>query len=516
MPRRKLFSLLLTLIGFFAFSILIVENVSAERALIVGDSITGHSMNLKCGYIHEIRRTLAENKITDLEVIPFGGSGQRVESWIGILKRSEKDRQQLDIKGIFVKDELDKKADTIVIFLGMNDALCPTVRFTDESFRKWKTDYQTLIDGLKARTDFKKLILCPPTMLTENPYSAQNLLMDRMGDVLKEIAKENNAVLCDLRGIIKKHFLNARLADKNFFFTPDSVHPRDAGHSLIAWALLRSLNREQIAEKYYEEHIPEILKNFSAPGMSLFVVNSDRPDTVLVRGHLRGEKKDRIKVDPPAGMRTERIIAKEGDEFEILLSGHSSELRSELTVSAGGIRRSVDLIAPFFVTTPFSGQIFSDPGKFDWDREKTEIDLDILAGKNPLKSKMAGKPVSWIEVRPNANETGRSDPNTVDFASVADMYQYDKGYLVRKIDSPKEQKAVLKINPRGFSTTVFSVIYLNGKEIWRGAVSPRLPKHSDEVIVDLKQGKNVLAARVNHTQWQWAISLELDAEGLKY
>ena len=44
----------------------------AERVLVVGDSITGHSMNLAHGFTHEIRNALAEAG-SDMEFVPLGG-----------------------------------------------------------------------------------------------------------------------------------------------------------------------------------------------------------------------------------------------------------------------------------------------------------------------------------------------------------------------------------------------------------------------------------------------------------
>ena len=157
----------------------------AERIVVVGDSITGHSMNLPCGYTHRVRLALQEAGVTDVEFIPLGGSGQTVSSWRNIVDYSYEHRQRLDIPDIYVKDEFDKGADTILIFLGTNDAHCPSISNADNCYEVWKAEYQDLINRIKARCPYKKLILGTSTMLTESPYSFKNLQLDKMESVVR-------------------------------------------------------------------------------------------------------------------------------------------------------------------------------------------------------------------------------------------------------------------------------------------------------------------------------------------
>ena len=83
--------------------------------------------------------------------------------------------------------------------------------------------------------------------------------------------------------------------------------------------------------------------------------------------------------------------------------------------------------------------------------------------------------------------------------------------------SPSNQKATLKLNSEGFSTTAIEKIYLNGKEIYFDCLSPRHIKAQDQVEVDLKEGLNILVSRIDHTYWQWAVSFSFEnAEGLTF
>ena len=71
-----------------AAALLLPASSFAERILVVGDSITGHSMNLKFGYTHQVRKALKESGVGDVEFIPLGGSGQSVSSWRNVISTS--------------------------------------------------------------------------------------------------------------------------------------------------------------------------------------------------------------------------------------------------------------------------------------------------------------------------------------------------------------------------------------------------------------------------------------------
>lgn len=513
---RTLKNCIASVIAVCCVCLLFVSSSFAERVVIVGDSITGHSMNLPFGYVREMRRALVEAGVTDVEIAPLGWSGSTVQSWIPVVEQSRTARRKFDIPDIFGKDEFDKGADTLIVFLGMNDATKPTVQLSKASLTQWKNDYQKLLDLLKARVPWRKLILCPPTMLTEDPWSNRNLLMDEMSRVLVELAQANNGSICDIRGEYKKHFLNARMTQSDFFMTKDCVHPQKEGHAIMAWSLLKSLGQEKAAQAYYVANVPDFVRDFSVSGMCLFVSHGNNADRLTVRGLLRGGDCKSLSVIAPEGFKTDKIEWGTKGEFTILLSGHLKVASADLVVKAGNISRTVRINAPFYVATPFAGKVISSPQTFDWDGENTEIDRDVLAGKDPLQSQIAGKAVRWFTCYPTQDVTGRMSTESVDFASLADMTAFDKGYIVRRVYSPKAQTATLRVVPDGFSTTDYARVWLNGKQVCQEGVSPRLKVRDLTVQVELKEGLNTLVARVNHTQWQWAITLGLVAEGLSY
>lgn len=506
------------LLGLF-LSVLLVSAMGAERILVVGDSITGHSMNLPYGFTHEVRSALTAAGVNDIEFIPLGGSGQTIISWQGIIENSYKNSQQLDIKGIKVKEEFDKGADTVLVHLGMNDALRPTVVQTATSLAAWKSEYGKLINALKKRLTFKKLILSPPTMLTESPYYYKNVLMDNLGRIVKEVALENNAEFLDIRSDFQRHFETARMLNQNFRITLDFVHPNQWGHQVMTWAILKGIGQNKAAEKYYKEKTSPQLRDFKTQGLSLFVLSSTDPNFIHIKGKTRGIRSaSDLKVTPPAGLKMTGIALKENGELEITLSGHSSALSADLTVEAGSIKRTVKINAPYLILCNFMRKDFY-PRPEDFKRETavTEIDKTILAGKDPLTSKsLKEKYPNWTVCYPTSDATGATNPCAVDFCTVPLADAYDAAYLLRRVYSPKDQNVKLKLNSEGFSTTAINTIYLNGKEIYFGCLSPRHIKAQDEKTVSLKKGWNVLTARVDHTFWQWAMSFAFEGEDLSY
>lgn len=63
---------------------------------------------------------------------------------------------------------------------------------------------------------------------------------------------------------------------------------------------------------------------------------------------------------------------------------------------------------------------------------------------------------------------------------------------------------------------VFPTVYFNGAPVYQNVLASRLGKDRDTIRVKPHSRKNILAARGNHEKWQWAVSLELAAEGFAH
>ncbi|MDO4569091.1 MAG: GDSL-type esterase/lipase family protein [Planctomycetia bacterium] len=499
------------------------------RAVVIGDSITGHSMNLPFGYTHEVRKTLAEAGETEVEFIPLGGSGSTIEAWTHFITNSHENRQRLDIPAIYIKDELDKGADIIFILLGTNDALCPAIVTTEEGYAAWKTKYQTLINLVRERTQTPRIILALPSMLTETPFSFKNQMMDRMESIMRELAEENeeNGVeFLDMRGEMKRHFINARLQDGEIYFAPDCVHPQKTGHAILTWQFLKALGRETLAQKYYDANVPEFVRDFDRPGLALFVQNTTKSNCAIIKGFARGVDLDALRVRLPEGLALDKLEKGDGMEFTLFLSGRCVQNSALVEVESGDIRRSVKINAPFWVAPGIKGFSFGNPDAFDYEKAVLPTDAAVFsegfldrasqAGGAPPEVLYEGKPLEWILYYPTRDATGGDDVNAIDFCSISNGSPFEAAYVVRRVFSPKAQGATLNLKALSFSTMALPVVYLNGQHIYQGCVSPRHKQREDAVQIELKEGWNILAARVHHFQWQWAVSFELVGEGLVY
>lgn len=506
----------------------------AERVLVVGDSITGHSMNLAYGFTHEVRKALEEAG-SDMEFVPLGGSGQTIFSWRGIIANSYENRQRLDIPDIYVKDEFDKGADVLIVHLGMNDALRPSIKADSEGYAKWRDEYRALVSDLRKRVPgVSRIILTPPTLLTENPFAWKNEFMDMLGKIVEEVAKEENCEFYDLREDFKHGFLNARFQNPQFRITLDFVHPNEYGHQLMSWSFLKALGLTEIADAYAQKRVAPELKADDYAGAAFFVMDfpllpgspidpNAKPQTfVLIVGVLNNLTFDQIKVKDAGGLDlVESDIGVRDEPFvNLLFMNNGWKLPCDVVLQVGENERTVRINAPYFVATGVPLEPFARPEDFPKDKATTAIDKAALEGINPLKlqeEKTDGKPAFlWSQYYPTQDKTGADNPNAVDLADLPPANEFDVGYVVRYVTSPKAQKCVLKLNSEGFSTTAIETIYLNGQKIYDDILSPRHLKSKDEVEVELKEGLNVMTARVGHTSWQWGTSFDFQGEGLKY
>ncbi len=505
---------------------------ASERIVVIGDSITGHSMNLPYGFTHEIRAALSEAE-SDIEFIPLGGSGQTIFSWRGIIANSKENNFRLDIDGIFVKEELDKGADTLLVHLGMNDALQPSIKSDEEGYESWRKEYTQLVADLRERVpNVKRIILTPPTLLTEEIYSFKNVMMDRLGSIIKEVCVENDCEFVDTRSEFKRFVESVRMLKPDFRFTLDFVHPNKFGHQVMTWSFLKGLGLTDIAQKYYETKIDPTIRDFTTPGMTLSVYpQTINPGydlstiTILVTAETRGISETELEVKSCGNLKATSIeSSSKPGFFSIKLTGPTSALPTNLVVKIGNIERTLLINAPYFVATGFvlaDNATFSKPEDFPRNKALTDIDTAVLAGKDPLQdsfiSPTNGAPLTWTMYFPTMFKTGADNPNAIDIASIAPANAFEGAYVVRYITSPKAQKATLKLNSEGFSTTAIETIYLNGKEVYFDTLSPRHIKAKDEVVVDLQEGVNILVSRVDHTFWQWGTSFSFEnAEGLTF
>ena len=353
-------------------------------------------------------------------------------------------------------------------------------------------------------------------MLTVTPYSFKNRLMDEMAEVIRKVASENKAEYLDIRENFKRFHENVRKQDPAKRFTRDFVHPDGLGHSVMTWCLLNGIGQKKAAEKYYNEKLDPVMKDFKKPGMSLYVLDGETPGVVTIKGNLRSGDLSRIAVQAPSGLKTDKIKTEKDGSFTITLKGKIPSLKNTVTVTAGPVKQTVKLNAPFLILTGLNSPRWLRPEHYKAERYETAVDADAKAGKDVTKTLLNGKKQQWTVYYPKADVVGGDDPNAVDFASVSNGGWFESGYLFRCIDSPDARKAVLSLCAPGFAGEIQTTVYLNGKIVYARLLTAQKGRRA-AVPVELRKGRNTLIVRADHRTWQWGVSVGLtDAPDLKY
>ena len=237
------------------------------RVVFIGDSITGQGGGwLGAGYVFKMREALvAAYPDSKPDLVPLGGSGMSVGAWLNLAKNDDKQKHDLDVKGIEVAAALSKPADVMIVMLGMNDLLAPYVNESDASLDQWLANYRNLITTLSARLKPKVIGLATITPQTEDPGTPKNRVMSRMNERIAKLATELKARLIPTNAMYWDALHHARHTQPDFTLSGDRIHPGPTGHVVIARAMLSGLGEEKAAEWLKSERLDKTLANLK-PG----------------------------------------------------------------------------------------------------------------------------------------------------------------------------------------------------------------------------------------------------------
>jgi lysophospholipase L1-like esterase len=227
-----------------------------DRIVFIGDSITGQgAKGGKGGWIAMIGEGLnlarPDAKPT---LIGLGGSGSTVGAWLGHEKRSRNEPVALDVKEIDVGKTLDAGAEIVVVMLGMNDALSPSLKNEPADFDAWIIRYSELVGAIRARSHPRVIAVATVTPCTEDPASPKNLALAELNQRLVKLAQEKRFLLLPTNEASYEVQSMGRAHQPHFHITSDFVHPNAAGHMAIAVGMLRGLGEETLAAKLIEQH----------------------------------------------------------------------------------------------------------------------------------------------------------------------------------------------------------------------------------------------------------------------
>ena len=231
------------------------------RVVFIGDSITGQGGGWpQAGYVHRIREALsAVSPDSKPDLVPLGGSGMGVGAWLGLAKKEDQQKHELDVKGIKVSAVLSQPADVMVLMLGMNDVLAPYVNDTDASLDQWLANYRELIGLLRARLKPKVIELATITPQTEDPETPKNRVMARMNQRIMALAAELKARVLPTNPIYWEVLAQGRKAQADFSLANDRIHPNEVGHVAVAIGLLKGLGEDKAAAWLREERLAKSL-----------------------------------------------------------------------------------------------------------------------------------------------------------------------------------------------------------------------------------------------------------------
>lgn len=214
---------------------------NGQRVIFFGDSITQSGKYIN--YIEAYLRTRFPDQ--QFELINHGISSETISG------TSESDHTPRRPHALprFTRDVAAWKPDVLVSCFGMNDG---NYHPPDEQrFQKYQVGIRSLITRTK-NTGAKLVLLTPPPFdpyrrrasdqqAKEYGYKFAAINYDQTltgySRWLLSLEKENQFVV-DLHGSMNHHLRRRRQDQVSFFFSPDSVHPNETGHWLMAQAVL--------------------------------------------------------------------------------------------------------------------------------------------------------------------------------------------------------------------------------------------------------------------------------------
>ena len=216
------FSARLSFLILLSGGLLIVLLVAArpterKRVIFFGDSITEAGAK-PGGYIRMLREMV---DTTQYELMGAGISGNKVT----------------DLQARIQQDVLDQQPDVVVVYIGINDVW---------HFYKFEGTTGTEADRYEAglrdvaqqiQDQGATVVFCTPTVIGEAPDSdsEENVRLIQYADIVRQVAKDTNSPLCDLREAYTT-YLQENNPDQAYegILTTDGVHMNEAGNEFLA------------------------------------------------------------------------------------------------------------------------------------------------------------------------------------------------------------------------------------------------------------------------------------------
>lgn len=199
-----------------------------QKIIFFGDSITFQGAK-PGGYISILQEQLQQQgKASSFELIGAGIGGNKVYD---LFLRLE-------------NDVLNKKPNTVVIWIGVNDVWHKRTAASGTDATKFVQFYSAIIEKIQANG--AKVILCTPAVIGERTDYSNELDGDlnHYSNLIRSLAAKYTTGLCDFRKLFLEYNLKNNPENKESgILTTDKVHLNAAGNKLAADALAGMLFR---------------------------------------------------------------------------------------------------------------------------------------------------------------------------------------------------------------------------------------------------------------------------------
>lgn len=499
----------------------IIQN--QDRIVFVGDSITGQGAKAgPGGWIAMLGEGLQlERPDANPTLVALGGSGSTIGAWLGFEKKSRTASLTLDVKENDVGKTLDAGADVVIVMLGMNDVLAPSLKNSPADFDAWALHYGDLIQALRARSHPRILALATVTPCTEDPASPKNQVLAELNARIARLAKEQNLLMLPTGEASYEVQAMGRTCQPYFHVTRDFVHPNSAGHVAIAVGMLRGLGEAPAAEKLlarYARFYQPAADKFPTLSYALLQAPGS-PDDATQRFTVRyqwtapaAQTPPLVKASVPAGWTVSpgSLTAAQG-EFAVAGPLDHAENKLTLTACAGAVTREQSIVIPAGWRIAVGGGKLAGWTKntsYDPAQDRQALDESLARGDGctaPVPFPV-GAPAPWLLLVANNDYTGLNRPGSVDLAALAFFHYSDQAYGARWIHSPQERPVTLALGTQGFAVNASLGVWLNGKPAYEGKIL------KTNTVAQLQRGWNLLVFRSSFVQWQWQLSIDVTGQ----
>ncbi len=493
-----------------------------DRIIFVGDSITAQGVGGSRGFYHQFTNMLhTVYPSYHNEVIGLGFSGNTIFSWTDHLEvKSRTESVPANTGGFDIHTAFAKPAELVIIFLGMNDILSPTVVEDEAVLLTWKEKYRQLIQAIRKRVTPREIVLCEITPLTEDSRSAKNRVRDRLTQLVHELAKEETCRTAATGQACFDVVARCRRLHQDYHVIPDTVHPQQPlGHAAIARGMVAGLQDDKLTEAFDKIMDVEIAKLRPAkptvtywfkPQPGCVATGAEQTYQLTCFWNDGTEAQTAgvpvLSLELPQGWRMDQKPVS-ATEATFTIHGIPDRIQTPVMIVAKtektSVRATVQIPAPWRVMCgPDNGQTWQNNRVYVPTNAIPFMEADLLAGTHFLKSFTDGKKsYIWQVNTPCVDYTAGDDPNTVAPYSLTFGSANDVLYAVRWVYSDQARPVQIQLSHRTFSATLGFVVWLNGERVMIEDLN-RSGKNKVLGQALLKQGWNRLLVRNDHLHWQ--------------